>query len=122
MFDFASPPASKSFMLSGALGRFDGPSADSYRMVAGFIGSKIVNKTGEGVLLDIVLGIVGALAGGMVFRFLGMSGATGLNLWSLVVAVVGSVLVLFLYHAVRRADIPWKGSLAATIGAGEKRP
>ena len=63
-------------------------------LIAGFIASKIVNKTGEGILLDIVLGIIGAIVGGLVFRFLGMAGATGLNLWSLVVAVVGAVLVL----------------------------
>ena len=71
-------------------------------LVAGFIGSKIVNKTGEGVILDIVLGIVGAIIGGVLFRFFGMSGATGLNLWSLVVTVVGAVIVLFIYHAFRR--------------------
>lgn len=71
-------------------------------LIAGFIASKIVNKTGEGILLDIVLGIIGAIVGGLVFRFLGMAGATGLNLWSLVVAVVGAVLVLLVYHAVRR--------------------
>ena len=73
-----------------------------FGLIAGFIASKIVNKTGEGILLDIALGIVGAIVGGLVFRFLGMAGATGLNLWSLVVAVVGAVLVLIIYHAVRR--------------------
>jgi uncharacterized membrane protein YeaQ/YmgE (transglycosylase-associated protein family) len=73
-------------------------------LLAGFIGSKLVNKSGEGLVLDIVLGIVGALAGGFVFNALGEPGVTGLNLYSLLVAVVGSVLLLVLYHAlVRRA-------------------
>ena len=71
-------------------------------LVAGFIGSKIVNKTGEGIFLDIVLGIVGAIAGGWLFNTFGASGVTGLNLYSLLVAVVGAVVVLLVYHAIRR--------------------
>ena len=71
-------------------------------LVAGFIGSKIVNKTGEGILLDIVLGIVGAVAGGWLFNTFGAAGVTGLNLYSLLVAVVGAVGLLVLYHAIRR--------------------
>jgi uncharacterized membrane protein YeaQ/YmgE (transglycosylase-associated protein family) len=71
-------------------------------LLAGFIGSKLVNKSGEGLFLDIVLGIVGAVAGGWVFNALGASGVTGLNLYSLLVAVVGSVILLVLYHAVFR--------------------
>ncbi len=71
-------------------------------LVAGFIGSKIVNKTGEGIIRDILLGIVGAVVGGFLFRLVGFSGVTGLNLWSLLVAVVGAVLFLVLYHALFR--------------------
>jgi uncharacterized membrane protein YeaQ/YmgE (transglycosylase-associated protein family) len=71
-------------------------------LLAGFIGSKIVNHRGEGLLLDIVLGIVGAIAGGYVFNALGASGVSGLNLYSLFVAVVSSVLLLVLYHALFR--------------------
>ena len=71
-------------------------------LIAGFIGSKIVDKTGAGLLLDIVLGGVGAVVGGWLFQFFGGSGAAGLNLYSLVVAVVGAVAVLILYHAIRR--------------------
>ena len=71
-------------------------------LVAGFIGSKLVNKTGEGILLDIVLGIVGAVAGGWLFNTFGAAGVTGLNLYSLLVAVVGAVVVLVAYHAIRR--------------------
>jgi uncharacterized membrane protein YeaQ/YmgE (transglycosylase-associated protein family) len=73
-------------------------------LIAGFIGSKLVNKSGEGVLLDIILGIVGALIGGWVFNFFGASGVNGLNLYSLLVAVIGSVLFLVVYHALRRAS------------------
>jgi uncharacterized membrane protein YeaQ/YmgE (transglycosylase-associated protein family) len=71
-------------------------------LLAGFIGSKIVNKTGEGFVLDIVLGIIGAVVGGYLFSTLGAAGVTGVNIYSLFVAVVGSVLVLVAYHAVRR--------------------
>jgi uncharacterized membrane protein YeaQ/YmgE (transglycosylase-associated protein family) len=71
-------------------------------LLAGFVGSKIVNKRGEGLMLDIVLGIVGAIAGGFVFNALGASGVSGLNFYSLFVAVVGSVLLLVLYHALFR--------------------
>jgi uncharacterized membrane protein YeaQ/YmgE (transglycosylase-associated protein family) len=71
-------------------------------LVAGFIGSKIVNKTGEGILLDIVLGIVGAVVGGWLFNTFGAAGVTGLNLYSLLVAVIGAVVLLVVYHAIRR--------------------
>lgn len=71
-------------------------------LIAGFIGSKIVNKTGEGLVLDIVLGVVGALVGGWLFSMVGASGVTGLNIYSLVVAVIGAIVVLVVYHAVFR--------------------
>jgi uncharacterized membrane protein YeaQ/YmgE (transglycosylase-associated protein family) len=71
-------------------------------LIAGFIGSKLVNKSGEGLILDIILGIVGAVLGGWVFTRFGAAGVTGLNLYSLLVAVVGSVLFLVVYHAIRR--------------------
>jgi uncharacterized membrane protein YeaQ/YmgE (transglycosylase-associated protein family) len=71
-------------------------------LIAGFIGSKIVNRTGEGILGDIVVGIVGAFVGGFLFHLLGQTGVTGLNLWSIFVAVVGSVVLLVGYHAVWR--------------------
>ena len=71
-------------------------------LIAGFVGSKIVNKSGEGIFLDVILGIVGAVVGGWLFARFGAAGVTGLNLYSLLVAVVGAVVVLLLYHAVRR--------------------
>ena len=71
-------------------------------LIAGFIGSKLVNKTGEGFFLDIALGIVGAVIGGWLFSLFGMHGVTGLNVYSLLVAVVGAVIFLVVYHAIRR--------------------
>jgi uncharacterized membrane protein YeaQ/YmgE (transglycosylase-associated protein family) len=71
-------------------------------LIAGFIGSKIVNKTGEGILLDIVLGVVGAVVGGFLFQRFGMAGVSGVNLYSILVAVVGAIVVLLIYHAVFR--------------------
>jgi uncharacterized membrane protein YeaQ/YmgE (transglycosylase-associated protein family) len=72
-------------------------------LIAGFIGSKIVNKSGEGFFLDIVLGIVGAIVGGYLFQVFGAHGVTGLNIYSLFVAVIGAIVVLVAYHAIRRA-------------------
>jgi uncharacterized membrane protein YeaQ/YmgE (transglycosylase-associated protein family) len=68
-------------------------------LIAGFIGSKIVNKQGEGFLVDILLGIVGAVVGGFLFNQFGAAGVTGFNIYSMLVAVVGAVVVLVIYHA-----------------------
>lgn len=68
-------------------------------LIAGFLASKIVNNSGEGTVVDILLGVVGAVVGGWLFNFAGASGVTGLNLYSLLVAVVGASIVLSLYHA-----------------------
>ena len=72
-------------------------------LIAGFIGSKIVNSQGSGLILDIILGIVGSVVGGWLFGMFGGAGVTGLNLYSLLVAVVGAIVVLALFHAIRRA-------------------
>jgi uncharacterized membrane protein YeaQ/YmgE (transglycosylase-associated protein family) len=69
-------------------------------LIAGFIASKIVNKSGEGVILDIVLGVVGAIVGGFLFSFFGAAPVTGLNIYSMIVAVIGAVVVLVVYHAI----------------------
>lgn len=71
-------------------------------LLAGFIGSKLVNKSGEGVLADTVLGIVGAIIGGWLFSRFGYAGVTGFNMYSVFVAVVGAVVVLVVYHVIRR--------------------
>jgi len=74
-------------------------------LIAGFIASKIVNHTGSGIVMDIVLGVVGALVGGFLFSMFGAVGVTGFNIYSMLVAIVGAVVVLWIYHALvgRRA-------------------
>jgi len=68
-------------------------------LLAGFIASQIVHQRGSGILLDMVLGIIGARLGGWLFSLLGAREVTGLDLYSLIVATVGAVIVLLLYHA-----------------------
>ena len=69
-------------------------------LIGGFVGSKVLNGRGEGLLMDIVLGIVGAVVGGFVFSLIGQTGITGLNIWSMIVAIIGSIIVIYLYHNV----------------------
>src|SRR6516225_6172007 len=69
-------------------------------LIAGFIGSKIVNKQGQGFWLNIALGIVGAVVGGFLFDLLGATGVTGLNIYSMIVAIVGAIVVLLIYNTV----------------------
>lgn len=71
-------------------------------LVAGFVGSKLVNKTGAGLVRDVLLGIVGAIVGGFLSNLFGKPGVTGLDLYSLLVAVVGAVVFLTVYHAIFR--------------------
>ena len=73
-------------------------------LIAGFIASKVVNKTGEGLIIDIILGIVGAVVGGYLFTLFGAEPVTGLNIYSMVVAVLGAIVVLLLYHLVVGRD------------------
>ena len=73
-----------------------------FGLIAGFIGSKIVNKRGDGIIVDVLLGVVGAVVGGWLFTTFGATGVTGFNAWSMLVAVVGSVVLLVGYHAIRR--------------------
>jgi uncharacterized membrane protein YeaQ/YmgE (transglycosylase-associated protein family) len=72
-------------------------------LIAGFIASKIVSRTGQGLVLDITLGIVGAIIGGSLFTTFGMAGVTGFNAYSLLIAVVGAAILLAAYHAVSRS-------------------
>ena len=69
-------------------------------LVAGFIASKIVDRRGQGIWLDMALGIIGALVGGFLFSLFGAGGVTGLDLWSMIVAIVGAIVVLLIYNAV----------------------
>ena len=76
-------------------------------LLAGFIASHLVDHRGEGMVLDILLGIVGAIIGGWLFRSFGAAGVSGLNLYSLFVAVLGSVVLLVVYHALRGRRRAW---------------
>jgi len=67
-------------------------------LIAGFLGNKIYGSTGQGLVMDIVLGIVGAVVGGIVFSLFGVGGVTGFNIWSLIVAIIGSLIALYVYH------------------------
>jgi uncharacterized membrane protein YeaQ/YmgE (transglycosylase-associated protein family) len=69
-------------------------------LIAGFIGSKIVTKSGQGFFLNVALGIIGAVVGGALFSALGARGVTGLNIYSIVVAIIGAVIVLVVYHRI----------------------
>jgi len=75
-------------------------------LVAGLLGSKIINRHGEGVVIDVMLGVAGAMAGGYLLRWLGLGDVTGFNVWSLLVPITGSVLLLVAYHAAQRARSP----------------
>jgi len=68
-------------------------------LIAGFIGSRIVDRQGQGFWLDIALGIIGAVVGGFLFDLFGASSVTGLNIYSMIVAIVGAVVVLLIYNA-----------------------
>lgn len=70
--------------------------------IAGWIASMITN-TSNGLLMDIVVGIIGAIVGGWLMTSLGSTGTTGFNLWSLLVAILGAVVLLVVVKAVRRA-------------------
>ena len=70
-------------------------------LIAGWIASKIVGGSGQGFFLDLALGIVGALVGGFLYsEILGGPGVTGVNFGSIIVAIIGSIIVLVVYHAV----------------------
>jgi uncharacterized membrane protein YeaQ/YmgE (transglycosylase-associated protein family) len=74
-------------------------------LVAGFIASKVVTRSGGSLVLDLLLGVVGAFVGGFLFTRFGAAGVTGFNIYSILVATIGAVVVLFIYHAIagRRA-------------------
>jgi uncharacterized membrane protein YeaQ/YmgE (transglycosylase-associated protein family) len=67
-------------------------------LIVGFIATKLVNKTGKGLLVNIVFGIAGAMLGGELINKFGTAGATWLSLWSVTVSVCGAVLFLVIYH------------------------
>jgi uncharacterized membrane protein YeaQ/YmgE (transglycosylase-associated protein family) len=71
-------------------------------LMAGYIATLLVNKRGEGLPMDILLGIVGAMIGAWLFNAFGDAGMTGLNVWSLLVAMVGAGMLLLVWHTIRR--------------------
>lgn len=82
-------------------------------LIAGYIASLLVNHKGEGIFGDIILGIVGAMVGGFTAHLLGFHGITSFNIYSLMIAVLGAVIVLAIYHAVIR-----RGGRPGTPGTG----
>ena len=68
-------------------------------LIAGLVASNILSRSGRGLLLDIVLGIVGAVVGGAMFTAIGATGIAGVNLYSMLVAIGGAIVVLWAYHA-----------------------
>lgn len=68
-------------------------------LMVGFIANKLFNKTGEGALMNIVLGIIGAVFGGALINKFGIAGAAWLNMWSVLVSVGGAALFLVVYNA-----------------------
>ena len=70
--------------------------------IAGWLASLIMG-TREGLLLDIVIGIIGAFVGGFLFNMVGNAGVTGLNLYSIVVSVIGAVVLLGIVRMFRHA-------------------
>ena len=71
-----------------------------FGLITGFVASRIVNRQGEGCFINIALGLVGALVGGFIFSQIGGSSITGFNLYSMFVAIIGAIVVLFLYHMI----------------------
>jgi uncharacterized membrane protein YeaQ/YmgE (transglycosylase-associated protein family) len=71
----------------------------AFGLLAGIIANKIVDGQRGGILLDLTLGVVGAVAGGSMFNAFGDLGIASFNIYSMVIAVVGAVIVLLTYHA-----------------------
>jgi uncharacterized membrane protein YeaQ/YmgE (transglycosylase-associated protein family) len=71
-------------------------------LVVGYVGSKLLNKTGHGLRRDVLIGVVGAIVGGFLSNLLGKDHGPGLDFYSLIVAVVGAIVFMFVYHALFR--------------------
>jgi len=72
--------------------------------IAGALASAVMHSR-LGIVGDIVVGIIGAFIGGLLFNLIGIPGATGFNLWSILVAFVGAVILLFVVRAVSRTAL-----------------
>jgi uncharacterized membrane protein YeaQ/YmgE (transglycosylase-associated protein family) len=69
-----------------------------FGLITGFVASKIIHQQGQGCILNIVLGVIGAFVGGFIFTQIGGQGITGFNLYSMFVAIIGAIVVLLIYH------------------------
>ena len=78
-----------------------------FGLIAGFVASKLIKRRGEGIVVDVLLGIVGAMVGGSLFHTFGMRGVSGLDLYSVAVAIIGAAVVLVVYHAISRRRRSW---------------
>lgn len=73
-------------------------------LVAGWLASVIMKtNASQGFLMDIVFGIIGAFVGGFLMNLFGQSGVTGLNIYSLIVATIGAIVVIWLSRRFRTA-------------------
>ena len=71
--------------------------------LAGWIASMVMNTDSEqGPLLNIIVGVVGAMVGGYLFQTFGATGVTGFNLYSHIVAVLGAIVLLAAFKLVRQ--------------------
>lgn len=71
-------------------------------LIAGFVASKLFNGTGSGVVMDVVLGVLGAVIGGGLFSNFVMAGVGGLSLYGVLVSIMGAVSLLLVYHVIPR--------------------
>lgn len=70
--------------------------------LAGWIASLIMNTDGQqGIIMNIIVGIIGAIIGGYAMQFVGFGGLSGFNLYSFFIAVIGAVILLFIVKLVR---------------------
>jgi uncharacterized membrane protein YeaQ/YmgE (transglycosylase-associated protein family) len=70
--------------------------------IAGMIASAVMKSGNQSIVMDIVLGIIGAVIGGWVMNLVGFGGATGFNLYSLLVAIIGAIILIAVARMVRR--------------------
>lgn len=71
--------------------------------LSGWIASMIMGKNSEmGAFANIIVGIVGAFIGGFIFNLIGGSGVTGFNIWSVIVAVIGACVLLYIVNKIKR--------------------
>jgi len=68
--------------------------------IAGWLGSMLMEEE-RGCLMNVLVGVIGAVLGGFLFSFIGGTGITGFNIWSFIVAIIGSVIFLAVLRKLR---------------------